>query len=396
MTYPLATLAPTLSAAGVTAVALEDIFQSLTASGLAIFGPDTYLQPDSQDGQLLAIVSQAAYDAGMAIVGAINQFSPSSASGVGLASVVKINGIRLEAGTNSQAVVQITGTAGTVITNGVVEDSNANLWTLPVVVTIPATGIILVTATCQTSGAITALAGTINSIYNLQLGWQGVVNTAAATVGTANETDASLRARQTISTSLPSQTALGSIQGAIANIAGVTRSRVYQNDQPVTDANGIPRNSIAVVVAGGSATEIAQTIELQKDQGAGTFGNQTIIVTDPGGLPIPIKFFVLIQNQIYVSVNILALPGYLDTTGDLIIAAVVDFINALQIGENAYQPWLAAEASLANTAVQQSFVVTGLTLGLSAGAQGTASLITEFNAAAICSTANVTLTVSSS
>lgn len=59
------------------------------------------------------------------------------------------------------------------------------------------------------------------------------------------------------------------MDGAIANIAGVTRHKLYENDTGKTDGNGLPPHSISAIVDGGDVTEIAVTIRGNKGQGSG-------------------------------------------------------------------------------------------------------------------------------
>jgi uncharacterized phage protein gp47/JayE len=386
--FPLATLGPTITAAGITVPTLSDIIQSLVASAQLIFGADIYLGTDSQDYQLLAILAQAQYDSNMALVAAYNSYSPQTAVGQALSNVVKINGISRENDIFSSAVVTIYGTVGTQIPAGMLTDGT-NLWSLPANLTIPLAAQLTVTATCQTAGAITANPNTL-TISTIILGWNTVTNLQAVP-GSVVEDDGTLRQRQTISTSIPSQTSLGAITGAIANIAGVQRSAVYQNDTGAPDGNGIPGHSISVVVSGGDATEIATAIELEKNAGCGTYGTTTETVLDPEGLPIDIHFFELEEIPIYVVVTITPLAGYVGSTAAAIQAAVANFINSLAIGEDVYQAWLAAEAGLANTGLQQTFVITSLTLGTAPAPGGTGDIVIAFNAAAQCVAANVTV-----
>ena len=162
----------------------------------------------------------------------------------------------------------LVGQAGTAITNGIAKDVNGVKWALPASVTIPPAGQITVTATCQTIGAVSAPAGSITQIGTPTLGWQTVNNPSDAVEGAPLETDAALRQRQAVSTALPSLTVLDGIIGAVACLPGVTRWAVYENDTDATDANGIPKHSISLVVEGGDATAIANAIAGKKTPGA--------------------------------------------------------------------------------------------------------------------------------
>jgi uncharacterized phage protein gp47/JayE len=394
VTYPLATLSAQVTATGITAPSYNDILQSLIAWAQSIFGEDILLTPDTQDYQLLAVIADAINDQNNAMVSVYNGFSPTYAQGAGLSSLVKINGIQRETSSNSTANVTITGVVGTVINYGIVQDENGNFWGLPPNVTIPDSGEISVTATCQTPGAIAAAPGTITTINTVVLGWQTVTNPNAATLGAPVETDAALRQRQAISTSLPSQTPLQAILGAVANVPGVTRYAIYENQSSVTDpTTGIPGHSIAVIVLGGDETDIAQVIEEKKAPGTGTYGTTSVIVEDPAGVPIQINFFVLGLVNVYVEITINPLNNYVASTGQAIINAIVNGISASGIGADIYLSWLYGWASLIGSGLEETFEITSLTVGLSFGSQGGGPVPMAFNQAAVASSATVQLTV---
>ena len=66
-TYPLPTLACTIDATGISSPAYSDIFASLQASFQALYGSDSYIDDDSEDGQMLAIFAQLEADKEAAI-----------------------------------------------------------------------------------------------------------------------------------------------------------------------------------------------------------------------------------------------------------------------------------------------------------------------------------------
>jgi uncharacterized phage protein gp47/JayE len=403
-TYPLSTLGCTITPNGITSPALEDIINSLIASAQTIFGADIYLAVSTQDYQDIGIRAQAQYDTNMAIIAAYNSFSPTSATGAALSSNVAINGIQRQPSTNSTTVVAIDGVPGTTIPANFnqVMDPNQNIWTIPPGTVIPGSGVIAVTATCTVPGPITAAPGTW-SIFTQVIGWQSVTNTTTATPGAAVETDAEIRDTQINATSLPSQTRLTAIAAAIAEVSGVTRSQIYENQTASTDSNGIPSHSIAVVVAGGDAQTIANTIEAKKSEGTGTCtgvsGATTETVTDPAGLLVQISFFPLVSVPIFVGVTITPLAGYVASTGDALIAAIVDFLNASPIGGvngpggYVYLNQLLGVASLQNSALGDTFVITLFKIGLSAITLGTSDIAITFKQAATCVTGNVSLVV---
>lgn len=361
-TFPLSTLAAQITATGIFAPPYSDILTSLQASYMSIFGSDVVLTADSQDGQFLAILANSINDANNTAIATYNAFSPTSAQGTGLSSVVKLNGLKREVPTFSVVTLTIVGQAAAVITNGFVGD-NQNLntqWALTSPIVIPGSGTINVTATCTTPGAINAAPGTLNQIVNPTRGWQSSTNAVAAVPGSPVETDAALRKRQSISTALPAQTPMESIVAQVADVPGVNRFRGYENSTGITDANGVPGHSISLVVEGGSPTAITNAIFLKKNPGTGTYGTTTEVVIDSEGFPDTIHFFVAAEVTISVVVNVTMLPNWSASTIPLIQASEVAAILALEIGQYSRLANLIAAAILPN-ALAQTYFVTSVT-----------------------------------
>lgn len=350
----LTTLACTIDSTGIHAPAYSDILFTLQSGFQSIYGSDIYIEPDSQDGQWLATLAQMVNDGNQTDVTVYNGYSPAYAQGAALSSQVKINGIRRASSSNSSAVVNVGGSVGYTITNGVAQDTNQNLWNLPATVTIPLSGTIAVTAVAQQPGAITAIAGAISEIYNPQRGWQSVSNPAAAAPGNPVQMDAALRQQQAASTSLPAQTPLQAIISNVANTPGIGRNAIYQNDTGTTDSNGVPGHSIAVVVEGGNVVTIAQTIAAKKSPGTGTYGTTGETVFDPSGVPITVKLFELSEIGILTQITIVPLTGYVSTTGTAIINAVVAYLSGFAIGQDSLLGKLFGPANLSGDAATSS------------------------------------------
>ncbi|MCA7953840.1 baseplate J/gp47 family protein [Burkholderia seminalis] len=393
MTTTLTTVAPTIDANGITAPTYADIYAYLQAQYQAIYGTDVYIDPDSQDGQLLAVFAKAIADVNSVCIGVYNSFSPSKAVGVGLSSNVKINGIQREAPSYSSADLTLVGQAGTTITSGIAKDGNNNQWALPATVTIPPSGEITVTATCTTIGAIAAPAGTIDQIGTPTRGWQTVVNASDASVGAPVESDAALRTRQTVSTAQPSQTVLDGIVGAVANISGVSQYAAYENDTSVPDSNGLSPHSIALVVEGGDATAIANAIAVKKTPGSGTDGNTSVVVVSSKGIPVTINFYRPTAAGINVAVSISVLPGYTNSIGEAMQQAVSDFVSAVAIGGGAAQcvEWDSCIAAAKSISGASTFKIKSLVLTGPRGA-GTPDVALLFNEQAVCTPSQVTIT----
>ncbi|MBO9332918.1 hypothetical protein GHR37_27630 [Achromobacter xylosoxidans] len=390
----ITTTAPTIDATGIHAPTYAEVLSFLQTQFRAIYGADTYLEADSQDGQFLAIIAAAINDTNTAAVQVYNSFSPAKGIGAALSSNVKINGISRASASASTVDLRIVGQAGTTIQNGIAKDANQQQWALPATVIIPPAGEVTVTASNTTQGAIAAPAGTITQIGTPTRGWQSVTNLAAATPGAPVESDAALRVRQAVSVALPSRTVLEGTVGAVASIAGVTRYRAYENDTNATDANGIPAHSISLVVDGGDAIAIASAIAAKKTPGTGTYGTTTEIVTDIYGIAHPIRFFRPVAAPITAALTIRALTGYTTTTGDQIKQAIADYVNAVEIGGGLGGSVEWGDAITAANSIGGGAVYKLVSLTLSGpGGAGAPDVPLAFNAAADMTPAAVTLTV---
>ncbi len=388
-------LSATVTAEGISAPDYQTILDTLTSYFQQIYGSDAYLEPDSKDGQMVALVALAVHDANNTAIAVYNCFSPATGYGAALTSNVKINGIARKGATNSTVDLLLTGTAGTTITNGTVKDTNNVIWRLPASVVIGIDGTVTVTAICSNSGAVAALAGTITTINTPTRGWTSVTNPAAATVGVPAETDAELRIRQGQSVALPSITPFEGVDGAIANVAGVTRHKLYENDTGATDINGLPPHSISAIVDGGDVTEIAQTIRGNKGQGVRTWGKTSVTVPDKYGNPHIISFSRPTDVPVYGKITLTVFAGYTSQIGVQIQQAVADYINRLMIGapvllSRIYSP---ANLGVVSGGNARYYDIQELLIGKSPETVAAANINIAYDESASCKPENIIITV---
>ncbi|HBU5908714.1 TPA: baseplate J/gp47 family protein [Klebsiella pneumoniae] len=388
-------LSATVTAEGISAPDYQTVLDTITGYFQQIYGSDAYLDPDSKDGQMVALVALAIHDANNTAISVYRSFSPSTALSDALTSNVKINGITRRAATNSTVDELIEGEAGTLIANGSVKDANGIIWNLPAQVAIGIDGTVIATATCSVAGAVAAPAGSVNKINTPTRGWVSATNPQAATVGVAAETDAELRVRQSQSVALASLTPFDAVDGAIANVEGVTRHKLFENDTEVMDANGLPAHSISAVVEGGDATVIANTIRSVKGQGVSTFGMTAVVVTDRYGNPYTIRFSRPVDVPVFASITLRALTGYTSDVGDEMKAAVASYINSLAIGDSVllsrvYSP---ANLGVVSGGNARYYDIMELLIGRSADSVAAANLTVLYDEAVSCSVENIEITV---
>ena len=373
--------------------------QAVYASYQNIYGLDTVIDPATMDGQFLTILAQAFYDVAALGASVYNSFSPVTAQGVGLARLVKINGITKEVATNSTAILTVVGSAGTVINNGIAIDSLQQQWILPASVTIPGGGTINVTATALEAGAVLAEPNTINTIFTPTLGWQTVNNASSAVAGNPVEQDGQLRVRQQNSVGLPALTVLDATYAALSNLSGVTQVAAYENDTDSTDGNGLTPHSVCFIVDGGADLQsIANVMGLYKTPGTKTFASgpnaQTETYTDPKGLPVTINF---ISPAVTATINVeLSVTPGVGWSSDFVAdiqQAISDAVQAVPIGKTVVLTELYLPAYLAGTDAQGAYVVSGLEIEYNGGGFATADINLAFDEVPVCPVANVNVTV---
>lgn len=396
-------LAPYVDSAGLHIPTYLEILEDLIAYYKTIYGQDCYLEEDSADYQWISIVALRIHDALSSIQLCYNNRAPATAIGSGLDQIVKMNGLVRKSATYSTCEVVLTGTIGTIITNGVVSDKSGYLWDLPATVTLtaggsPETGQATVTATCQTIGTITALIGDICNISTPTSGWTAVTNLVAVTddpdtgtAGDAVETDAELRARQTLSTNLPSMNLLTGTISAIAAMEAVTRYKVVENYTDEYDVDGNPPHSITCVVEGGTDEDVAETIWLNRGIGCYTNGTTTVDITDPvTGIVTPIRFMRPTYVPVYVTIYLEEYDGYTTATELSIKQAIVDYLNALQIGTDLTISALYAAAMEVTPDIHEPiFSISEITAARTASPQFEYNIVMLFNEIALGALGNI-------
>lgn len=391
-----------ITAAGCVRPTFADCLAYVQTSYRAIYGQDINVEPATQDGQFLALLANAIHDANGETLAAYNSFSPSTAQGTGLDRNVKLNGIRRKQATYSTVPFLIVGQAGIQIDSGIITDAAGNQWAIPTTVLIPDIGQVTVVATCQTLGAVTLPAGSVDtangkgSIATITRGWQSATNIADATPGAPVESDSALRQRQAISTALPALRLLDGLKGAIAAVSGVTRSEVFQNSKGYRDVNGIPGHTIAVVVDGGDPAVLAQIIELKKGPGVSTYGTTLQTVTPTGGVPEDVRFFYLTNVPVSYAVTVQNIGGYTQAIEDQWKASLSAFVSGLSIGEDVERDQAFTAAKLYDGLGAKTYKILSFTQSRGGATPSASDIPIAFYEAATCTPANIAVTVAAS
>lgn len=318
-----------LTDTGLERTRLIDRLAKIQGDARAIFGQDIDLSSDTMDGQHISLFAEAIADLDELAELVWLSFDPDLAFGNSLSRLVKINGIERSQGAYSVVNLTLSGTPLTLVPNGSIV-SNAN-GTVEVYTTddvrIDETGTAVVTAMPSEMGAISAGFNTLTVIKSPLFGWSSVTNAAAMTVGKIRESDQALRTRRRGSVSKGSRNMTDALWAKLSDLSGVIDVSVLENEKSIEDSRGLPPHSIHVVIAGGDASEIAQTIWTSKTGGTGVAGTESHIVFDEVGGEHVVKFSRPVDASINIKVFITPLSGYSFSTESLVKNVLVSYLQ---------------------------------------------------------------------
>lgn len=309
-----------LTNSGLTIQTLTEIVGELETGLKTIYGQNINLDPNTPDGQLVHIIAQAKADILELINQVFSSFDPDQAVGVNLDRRCALNSIRRAGGTYTLQTLGVTADRALTLPGldnslnpFTVQDAQGNRYQLVSGYSFASAGTADILFQSLEIGAVTPALNSITTVVTITLGVTAVNNpTPPNSVGVPEETDAALRTRRTRSVSIPSKGYLDGLIGSLLDLDSVTQVEVFENVTNVTDSRGIPAHSIWVVVAGGTAEDIANVIYIKRSLGCGMRGAVEVAITQADNLITTIKFDRPIAQDLYISFNVAAIYGVID------------------------------------------------------------------------------------
>lgn len=387
--------APFLDESGLHIPTYNDIRDYLIAGYKNIFGADIYLGEDSQDYEMISLYAKALDDFAALAVDVYNARNPNWATGTSLDLLLPLNGIKRLPATYSTVSLLMTGAPGATLAAGMLaRDQNGYSWQTLSAVTFDENGQATANATCTVAGAIAASAGTITIMETPTGNWQSVTNPADAVPGRNLETDASVRARRSMSVALSASSTLDGINSALINLDGVEHVTVRENYTGETDSDGIPAHSICALVQGGDSNEIGTTIFRKKAPGIGTYGNTTVTYVDAYGLTNTIKFSRPTLTAVTLTVQLRALYGWDgEYMLDSITKNLVDYVGNVGIGEDLIVSALWGEIFKASEGTTPAFSILSVEANVTGGIATSDTLAAAFDTKFYTDADHITITV---
>jgi len=338
----------TLTNEGIQIQTFAELFADVVGGYQGIYGADTDFAQESPDGQRVGIETRRWADMQSLVLQIYNSQDPELADGMSFNRILKLSGLFLRPASRSQVDVTVTMTVAKTLSAGyTVRDDLDQLWitTEPNAVVV---GPNTVTLFAENFGEVAAQPDTVVTPVTIELGVDSVTNPLAATLGTAEELVPDARERRRKSLENPAQSNRAKMFTAVGNIANVTDVAVYENSENVT-VDTIPPNHIWVVVEGGSAELIGETIAKNRHDGVGTKGNETQIYTEtltrPSGSTLDIQHIMNYDRPTVVPLTVTVtatkkLPADVVNTAEIAakIAAVKYEINEAALATELYSP----------------------------------------------------------
>lgn len=316
---------------GFTVKSAAEITADLDAKFVGTFGSQFDTSAESPDGQLIGVVAKLLEDVWQQAEGAYNAYSPSNAYGVGLDKVAEINGITRITNLPTSVAITFSGTAGTVVPAGyIVKTVDGLEFATVAVAVVPA----IVTAKCTTQGAIRILANEVHVLTTAIAGLTGATNLEPGITGIVREEDPAFRARRENSTISRGTSSIDAIYEGVKSL-NLPYIAIIENTTSAT-VDGVPANSFLVVVEGGTPEEVSQVIYDNKPQGITSYGSIVTVINDSKGYPHNIGISRPTPIDISVTTSITNLPGASVDSATLVKAAIVDYVNNLNISEDVY------------------------------------------------------------
>lgn len=303
---------PTIDASGITIQSFEEIFAELVAGYQGIYGVDINLAQESPDGQRVAIEAKSRADMQAFGLWIANNFDPDFARGIFQAKIAKLSGIFPRPATRSFWDLSVVTTRVLTLPTGYqISDDLGQLWELPAPVNLPI-GTTPITFQATDFGAVTGLAGAVFTPVTVVLGVTGFTAAVDAEPGVDEETDEEFVQKRNLSLENPAFSTTNSLAARLLNTAGVSDSRVYDNDTDVFDPiNNLDAHSIWAVVEGGTIDDIMQVLLFQKTGGTGIKGAIEAVIPETLTRPDGSTFVV---NQIRRFDRPVMVPVYVNVT----------------------------------------------------------------------------------
>ncbi len=265
-------------------------------------------------------------------------------------------------------------------------------------VTVDAAGTETVTAESESDGAVEAPAGTLTVIESPVSGWASVTNTADATLGAAQESDESYRARQVAELEASGAGTIDTIRARVQRVDGVIDVLGCENRTDAPDGAGRPPYSFEIVIWDGSPAaaandDVAAAIWATQPATARSYGATSVTVADEAGGSQTVLFSRVTKRNAYLEVQLTASTalGWTSGLADTVKSALAAWGDSnLGVGDDVVRSLLSRVVHDTSASILN---VTAVLTGWTASPLTAADLTVGEREVADIDTARITVTV---
>jgi len=331
---------------GVVVADVEDTQQTVEDEYKGVFGADFDVSPETPEGLLIS--AEVTSRNGVATNNALlaNQINPNIAAGVFLDALMALTGLTRVAATSStfSVDVAVSGVPLTFIPQGSIAATVAgDRFVTLSDVTLDVSGLGSVPFASEDTGPIPAGIATLTTIVTGIIGWEIVINSVAATLGTDLQSDIDARAVRKQTLGLQGTATVAAIFAAVRNVNGVRSLTFRENptSSPITptppDNLTLLANTIWLCVDGGSDEDVATALVSTKSMGVSwTIGNSAATagdsITDPTSGQVYSAIWD-IPDIIPVLYEVTIAASTISNATAIVKQAIVDYINGDLEGE---------------------------------------------------------------
>lgn len=251
----------------------------------AAFGDDLDLTPETPQGRLVAVETEArdAFVRNNAEVA--NQINPDYAGGVFLDAIAGLTGLPRRSEEPSIVKAQLRGVPGSIIPAGIKAATEAgDVFYSKATLVLDNQGCGEAWFYSEVSDAVPAPIGSLTVKVDQVLGWETITNAAPATLGQPVESDAVFRKRREDTLYLQGVALPGAICSGVRDTPGVRSMQFrenYTHKEKTIDGVTIPPHTVWACVDGGTDEDVAQMLFTKKSLGCGWMGEVEVEVRCP-------------------------------------------------------------------------------------------------------------------
>lgn len=268
---------------GVHTASFTEIQASLIEEFKSIYGTDIDVSTASADGVYINTLALMIRNICSCVDSLYSQLDVTSATGKNLDALCALSNVFRRPATYSTAYITVTnvGANSVSLENPVFVDQASKTWKYEGTLTLSSNTSKTILVTCEEIGEVSAPVGWINQ--TLQTTTLTVVQSQVAFMGSAEESDNSLRARRAQASRITANTTLDSLTAALLAIDGVEDVFIYNNNTSsnilAIDGTQVDAHSVYIIIrmndrfSGADTTmdeTIAKTIHQKLTPGIGT------------------------------------------------------------------------------------------------------------------------------